>query len=80
MVMTSTKARVETIPGGTATIKMKAHVPNSQAGSSVTINIKSGKGVAQVSACEPPNKKTKQCSGKLVMPIMVLPPWDSAKL
>lgn len=42
---------------GSAQFNLQANVPLSQAGSSVTINISSGKAHAQVSAQEPPRKK-----------------------
>lgn len=66
MIRSFASARVE----GSAQVNLQANVPLSQAGSSVTINISSGKASAQVSAQEPPRKmkpKKRQSSSTLLI-------------
>ena len=46
-----------TVEGSAAQLNLQANVPLSQAGSSVTIKMSSGKATAKVSAQEPPTKK-----------------------
>jgi len=68
------KARVQTGPSGSATIKMNAH---GSAPSSVIVQVSAGSApgsaAAQCSTQEPANKKQ-------VQKMLLLPPWDSAKL
>jgi len=71
------KARVETRPSGSGTIKMHA---KSAVGSSVLVNGKSGSSSAQCYAQEPPKKKQAQRKPTASGPILLLPPWDSTKL
>ena len=54
MIRSFASARVE---GSAAQLNLQANVPLSQAGSSVTIKMSSGKATAKVSAKEPPTKK-----------------------
>ena len=54
MIRSFASARVE---GSAAQLNLQANVPLSQAGSSVTIKMSSGKATAKVSAQEPPTKK-----------------------
>lgn len=76
----SAKARVQTTDAGSATVNLVAHLPSSQASSSVTINITSGKASAQVSATEPVKKKKPSPRKSHAGPVLLLPPWDSARL
>ncbi|CAN6171229.1 unnamed protein product [Urochloa humidicola] len=80
-IKTVATARVTTEPGGSASVNLVADVPRSGATSRATINITSGKVSAQVSASAPPVKKSKPVPPKPgPRPMLLLPPWDSAKL
>nr|CAB3465593.1 unnamed protein product [Digitaria exilis] len=79
LVHSKAKARVSTGSTGTSTINMNAG-SSSAAASSVTIHIKAGLASAQCSAQEPPKKKQEQPKPTTNLPMLLLPPWDSAKL
>ena len=53
-------ARVSTQKGGSATLKLHAHLPLSQASSSVTVQVSSGKAHAKVKAKEPTKDQGKR--------------------
>ncbi|CAN6347701.1 unnamed protein product, partial [Urochloa humidicola] len=57
VVRSHAKATVQTTSTGNVEMNLQANVPMSQASSSVTINMTSGKAHAQVTAQEPPRKK-----------------------
>ena len=73
---TSAMATVETQRGGTATIKLHAQVPLSQASSSVTVQVSSGKAHAKVEATEP--VKRKKTTPAKFQEYLILPPSGSA--
>ena len=58
LTKTTAHARVSTSKGGTTELNLKAHVPMSQASSSVTVKVSSGSAYAKVSAQEPGKRKT----------------------
>ena len=60
LIKTSAKANVITTKGGSATMNLEAHVPGSQASSTVNINLNSGSARAHVKAHEPSCKAKKQ--------------------
>lgn len=66
--------------GGYADLKLHAHVPLSQASSSVKINIKSRTAKAEVSARGPGNSKKTTPKRPLNAPLMLFPPWQTGKL
>lgn len=74
--------RVTTEPGGSASVNLVANAPRSGATARATINITSGKVSAQVSASSTPTvKKSNQVPPKPgPRSMLLLPPWDSAKL
>ena len=76
MIKTSANVRVSTVTGGSATINLVANIPRSEATSSATIKITSGSATAHVSASAPKGRKPATKLG----PMLLLPPWDSAKL
>ncbi|KAG2642101.1 hypothetical protein PVAP13_2KG263558 [Panicum virgatum] len=80
LVHTKAKARVSTTPAGTTSVNLHARTPNSAATSSVTISIKAGSASAQCSAQEPVKKQQCQNASTSKLPMLLLPPWDSAKL
>lgn len=57
IINSSAKASVTTSKGGSASIRLEATVPTSQASSCATIQLSSGHASANVSAKEPPRKK-----------------------
>ena len=68
------------VPSGSATMQLTAHAPNSAATSTVTINVRSGSASATCSAHEPPKKKQVRKRATTPGPMLLLPPWDTAKL
>ena len=74
------KSRVQTGPSGSTTIKMHAHAPKSTTTSSVSVQVRAGSAPAQCSTQEPANKKQVQKKLTTPGPMLLLPPWDSAKL
>jgi len=56
VVRTTAQGRVATIPGGSASINLEAHVPSSNARAKVSIHVTSGTASAQVKAQEPSTK------------------------
>ncbi|WVZ53833.1 hypothetical protein U9M48_004722 [Paspalum notatum var. saurae] len=71
--------RVATAQGGTASMNLQARGADSQATSSVSVNITSGKASAKAVVHGAPKKtSTRKMSSNNAM--MMLPPWDSAKL
>ncbi|WVZ55133.1 hypothetical protein U9M48_005836 [Paspalum notatum var. saurae] len=71
--------RVSTAHGGSATMTINAKSASSAATSSVTVNVTSGKAMAKVSVHDVPKKNSsKQTAGNI--PMLMMPPWDSAKL
>lgn len=80
-IQSAARAKVSTGRTGSATVNLVANVPSSQASSSVTININSGKAVAHVSASAPASP-VKKLVPKKPRPagMLILPPWESAKL
>jgi hypothetical protein len=79
MIKTSANVRVSTVTGGSATVNVVANLPRSEATSSATIKITSGSATAHVSASAPNRGPAKQGPAKQG-PMLLLPPWDSAKL
>lgn len=57
IIMSSAKASMTTSKGGSASIRLEANVPTSQASSCATIQLSSGHASADVSAKEPQRKK-----------------------
>lgn len=57
IVHTTAHGRVATMPNGTASIQLSAHVPSSQATPQVYINMTSGTASAKVTAQEPSSKR-----------------------
>ncbi|KAG2594044.1 hypothetical protein PVAP13_5NG615700, partial [Panicum virgatum] len=80
LVHTMAKARVTTTSAGNASVNLHARAPNSAATSSVTISIKAGSASAQCSAQEPTKKKQHQKESTSRLPMLLMAPWDSAKL
>jgi len=72
----SAMARVETERGGSATLNLKAQVPLSQASSSVTVQVSSGKAHAKVKAKEPAKRRT--TTPAKFQEFLMLPPGGSA--
>ena len=80
LVHTKAKTRVSTTSAGTTSLNLHARTPNSAATSSVTISIKAGSASAQCSAQEPVKKQQSQNASTSKLPMLLLPPWDFAKL
>jgi hypothetical protein len=84
MIKTSANVRVSIVTGGFATINVVANIPRSEATFGATIKITSGSATAHVSASAPNRGLAKQGPGKQGPskqgPMLLLPPWDSAKL
>ena len=71
-------ARVRTSSGGTGSLKLHAQVHQSQASSSVTVNVTSGSAFAKVTAQEP--TKRKKSTPAKYQEYLMLPPSRPAKL
>jgi hypothetical protein len=71
-VKASAKARVQTIATGKVELNLHASVPMSQASSSVTVSMTSGKAQAHVQAEEPPRKKLQVRRGPKGLPMLHL--------
>lgn len=88
MVKVNAKAKVATQQGGSASVNLQAIVPHSQASTSASIQIKSGKASISLSAQEPAQKGKKQqhvqpakkAKKSARGPLLLLPPWQSDKL
>lgn len=89
IVKINAKAKVATQQGGSACVNLQAIVSHSQASTSASIQIKSGKASISLSVQEPakkgnksqhvrPAKKAKKKSS--AGPLLLLPPWQSDKL
>ncbi|XP_006654085.2 uncharacterized protein LOC102704057 isoform X1 [Oryza brachyantha] len=77
VVRVNATARVATHQGGSATVNLQAIVLGSQGSTSASVQIKSGKASVSVSAQEPGNGKGKKPTPG---PLLLIPPWESAKL
>ncbi|KAJ1291413.1 hypothetical protein BS78_02G313400 [Paspalum vaginatum] len=75
---TKATGRVATSTGGSATMTLHAQSTGAAATSSVTVNIKSGRASGKAVVDEGAKKSTKQPASNT--PMLLLPPWDSARL
>jgi hypothetical protein len=80
MIKTSANVRVSTVTGGSATVNVVDNLPRSEATSSATIKITSGSATAHVSSASAPNRGPAKQGPAKQGPMLLLPPWDSAKL
>jgi hypothetical protein len=73
-------ARMSTQRGGSATLKLDAQLPCSQASSSVTVQVTSGKAQAKVKAKAPVNEQGKRRTSTPAkfQEFLMLPPGGSA--
>lgn len=77
VVRVNARAKVSTQAGGSARVDLQANVAGSSSSTSAAVSVTFGKASISLSAQEPAKQTTRKKTG---VPLLLIPPWESAKL
>uniref|UniRef100_A0A0E0QV14 Uncharacterized protein n=1 Tax=Oryza rufipogon TaxID=4529 RepID=A0A0E0QV14_ORYRU len=77
VVRVNARAKVSTQAGGSARVDPQANVAGSSSSTSAAVTVTFGKASISLSAQEPAKQTTRKKTG---VPLLLIPPWESAKL